>query len=276
MTDLIAKKLIKTDKNGTQYFWSNTCPKCGGTGTLTCYEYIEKGRCFKCDGTGIFEHTWKEYTPEYAKILTDRRIAKHRKGAEERNKKFMLSEGFNEEGFTWIVPGNTYSIKDALKEAGAKFSPLLGWHFNAENPNYPNLIKVSFNDLTSEDVYGTRSYDNAVSKINELQEQYRLSQLTSEWYGAIGDKIALTLTVVSIGHYTTHITYHGEDHWVYTFADADGNKFVWNTSSYLDVTEGDSCTVKGTIKNHSEYKSEKQTELTRCKVDKTEDLADAG
>ena len=63
---------------------------------------------------------------------------------------------------------------------------------------------------------------------------------------------------------------------VYTFTDADGNKFVWKTSAGFPlqdqpdgtqtvVHEGDTITIRGTVKAHGEYKGEKQTELTRVK-----------
>lgn len=45
-----------------------------------------------------------------------------------------------------------------------------------------------------------------------------------------------------------------------------GDTVVWKTSKCLyveDVTE-----ITGTVKEHGEYRGEKQTELTRCKVNK--------
>lgn len=31
------------------------CRKCGGSGHLMCYDHIDKGRCWNCDGIGFFE-----------------------------------------------------------------------------------------------------------------------------------------------------------------------------------------------------------------------------
>ena len=42
--------LIKTDRNGTRYFSSNVCRKCGGTGYLNGYEHIDGARCWRCGG----------------------------------------------------------------------------------------------------------------------------------------------------------------------------------------------------------------------------------
>lgn len=53
---------------------------------------------------------------------------------------------------------------------------------------------------------------------------------------------------------------------VYTFKDVNGNKLVWKTSAYVDVERGEPVELTGTVKEHSEYRDEKQTVLTRCKV----------
>jgi hypothetical protein len=77
---------------------------------------------------------------------------------------------------------------------------------------------------------------------------------------------------------------YGKD-WVYlhTFADAEGNCYIWKTGSplgmYVDkeqdgwldwipATHGDKIQLKATVKDHKEYKGIKQTVLTRCKVTK--------
>ena len=62
-------------------------------------------------------------TPEYAAKLEERRIAREKKKAPERNAKILKDNGFNVEGFMWIVLGNTFKIKEELKTAGARFDP---------------------------------------------------------------------------------------------------------------------------------------------------------
>lgn len=95
MTVTKEPELIKIDKNGTKYYVDYRCPKCGGTGYLPGYEHIDSARCWKCGATGYFETRYKEYTPEYAKVLADRRIARARQGADQRNAKFLSKEGFD-------------------------------------------------------------------------------------------------------------------------------------------------------------------------------------
>ena len=56
--------------------------------------------------------------------------------------------------------------------------------------------------------------------------------------------------------------------YIHTFKDSAGNVLVWKTSSNSlpELNEGDKVHIKGTVKEHSEYKDEKQTVLTRCKI----------
>ena len=54
--------------------------------------------------------------------------------------------------------------------------------------------------------------------------------------------------------------------YVFTFRDQQGNALVWKTGKGLIYEAGTQVHLTGTIKDHSEYKDEKQTVLTRCKV----------
>lgn len=52
----------------------------------------------------------------------------------------------------------------------------------------------------------------------------------------------------------------------YIFEDANGNIMVWGTSNKQDFVRGQKYSIKGTIKDHSEFKGTKQTILSRCEV----------
>ena len=98
----------------------------------------------------------------------------------------------------------------------------------------------------------------------------------SNYVGNIGDKINITLTLVS--EYTFS-TIYGEKV-IYVMKDSEDNVFVWNTTSFLgiegtdsrgnwkfeNVNRGDSFVCKASIKEHSEYKGTKQTVIVRVKV----------
>lgn len=53
---------------------------------------------------------------------------------------------------------------------------------------------------------------------------------------------------------------------IHKFVDKSGNSLVWKTNS-TRLDEGKSYNVKGTVKEHGDYKGWKQTELSRCKAE---------
>ena len=282
-------KLIRVDRNGTKYYVDYRCPKCGGTGYIVGYEHIDGARCWKCNATGYYETKFKEYTPEYAQKLADRRLAKARKGADERNAKFLARYGFSADGKTWVVCGDTYSIKDELKNAGAKFDGFFGWHFDHETEY--TAVMVDINDvaeINDAGDYWWSNYTEIVETIKGLKREKELEgKPVSEYVGNIGDKVEMELTFNGSAHFDTA---YGTTY-IHRFLDSEGNVLVWRTGNdltweeegtrdnftYVDADrrkyilcrnyeKGDKVAIKGTIKEHSEYRGEKQTSLTRCKV----------
>lgn len=104
----------------------------------------------------------------------------------------------------------------------------------------------------------------------------------SQHVGAVGDKVALTVTLDHKASFEVR-AYAGfgtDTMHVYTFRDEAGNALIWKTTSSLGrwgkddkgwetftpVEEGDKVSIKATIKAHGEYKGEKQTELQRVRL----------
>lgn len=259
--------VIKVDKNGTKYWFEVKCPRCGGSGYIYGYEHVEGGICFKCNGSGRYEHSWKEYTPEYAQKLDDRRLAKAKKTAPARNAALLKKLGFDENGKAWIVVGNTFEIKDQLKAAGAKFNDF-GWHFDHEVADFP-VHEVDILDFAEVSIDGSYQLGNRGDILNytkELRDKYAPRTNSSEYVGSVGEKLELSAKYLGCSSYETHYTYYGETHNVYKFEDENGNMLIWNTGSFQKFEEGKIYQLKGSVKEHSEYKGNKQTVLTRCKV----------
>jgi len=70
---------------------------------------------------------------------------------------------------------------------------------------------------------------------------------------------------LTLKHHFSYDGVYGVSHH-YLFEDEDGNVIVWKASSSHDMIEGKKYCVKGTIKEHSEYKNIPQTLITRCEV----------
>ena len=259
--------LIKTDKNGTKYWKDDVCPKCNGSGYINYYSHVAAGVCFLCGGSGFHTTTWKEMTPEYAQKLADKRLAKMRAKADERNKNFFKSIGFSEDGKAWVVAGKTYEIKEQLKEAGAKFCAGIGWHFDHEVSEY-TCFEISI------EMVGQKGIDDAwfllpISEIENVLREFRNTaapKTASEYVGNIGDKLTLKVKLVDEHAFQTNYGYHLGYTYILRFVDEVGNTIIWKTSSFTDCKKDNKYIITGKVKDHIEYIGDKQTVLTRCKL----------
>lgn len=100
----------------------------------------------------------------------------------------------------------------------------------------------------------------------------------SNYVGNIGDKISVKVTYLET---FTYDSYFGASH-IHLFEDDNGNIFKWSTGTGLKFTvddihsggsqwytldKGATIQLSGKIKDHNEYRSQKQTVLTRCKYE---------
>lgn len=284
-------KLIKIDRNGSKYYEGMIdCPKCGGSGLIVhhmengqpSYQWTDGGVCWKCSGSGKVLGKWIERTPEYEAKLAAKRLAKQeaklaeqKAHADETNAEFFQKQGFNADGKTWVVLGNTFEVKDQLKEAGCKFTGILGWHTDHQLEGY-DMLMLDVSECYDKDYAGIYRWnlwknDGLEAKIKEASQKAIASRSKSQHVGNVGDRIHIKATVTGFHWYTTQFG----DVNIYTFTDSFNNVFVWKTSSSLDrivgnickpVLEGETVELKATVKGHDEYQGIKQTVLTRCKV----------
>ena len=108
-----------------------------------------------------------------------------------------------------------------------------------------------------------------------LAEEARIKaqKAISQYVGEIGQRITVKGTFVKTTWFKVQsFSGFGEDiMYIHTFKDADGNVLVWKTGRGLgdiDLRYGEMVEINGTVKQHSEYKDEKQAVLIRCKVTK--------
>lgn len=288
-------KLIKIDRNGSKHYEGMiTCDRCGGRGYYAIamrnnqpvLSPLDSGVCWKCGGAGKVHGTWIERTPEYEAKLAAKRLERHNKKmaeleakqaerkahADELNAVFFQKQGFNAEGKTWVVLGDTYQIKDELKALGCRYTTMIGWHIDHDLDGYDTLM-VDVEDCFytgADGIYHWQNWKTDVAdKIKEATKQINRSK--SDYVGKVGDKIRITATMTGLHFFKTQF---GDQH-IYTFTDIFNNVFVWKTTSYLDritkntcipVQKGEKVELIGTVKDHSEYNGIKQTVLTRCKM----------
>ena len=97
----------------------------------------------------------------------------------------------------------------------------------------------------------------------------------SQHVGSPKQKLTITGTLTVCGGYETQFDYIR----IFKIVDDNGNVFIWKTATIIEQTfERDGhhdmvvldkpirVEIAGTVKEHGEYRGEKQTVLTRCKV----------
>lgn len=212
-----------------------TCSRCGnGNGifyTHVCNgvpipSHVDQGVCFKCLGSGWEWTTEILMTPENEAKAEQRRAKEREKQAEKQKEIDALNAQKEAE-------------RKAQEEAEAK----------------------------------ARAEEEARIKAEKAMSNYR---------GNVGEKIDEQVTYLGSAHFEVK-SFSGfgtETMYVHNFRDNEGNKLVWKTSTdnfawklneetneFDRILEaGQRVNLKGTIKAHNEYKEEKQTSVTRCKV----------
>lgn len=113
----------------------------------------------------------------------------------------------------------------------------------------------------------------------ERRKAYEAQKAVSQYQGEVGDKIKIEIVESHTGHYETRFGFTTKYMNVHIMKDAAGNVYTWHTEcglgyetekgnyeSWHGIEEGERFTLAGTIKAHNEYKGEKQTVMTRCKI----------
>lgn len=91
------------------------------------------------------------------------------------------------------------------------------------------------------------------------REAAKASKPNSNWVGEIGQRIEIAANCKCVASWYSDFG----PGYLYKFTTDDGNIFTWKTGKAIDDGK---VTIKGTIKAHTEFNTEKQTELTRCKI----------
>jgi len=267
----MGRTLIRTDKNGTKYYHV-TCPcmKCGGQGYIKHFHYVEGGLCFDCNGSGVIDYEEKEYTEEYLKKLEERRRkaqekkdAKRKAEADELNKAFFERNNFSAEGKTYVALGDSYSMRDKLKELGFRFNNCVGWMFPVKVDGIETL-ELSADDcyekdrlgvydwrepkkiyfLKSEQITMEEARDNDYSWEDGFSWEWKAMYLVhranlvressdseSGYVGIVGDGIVTEVTLKRTTSWESSFGYRTKTMYMHIMEDSNGNVIVWKTDN---------------------------------------------
>lgn len=101
---------------------------------------------------------------------------------------------------------------------------------------------------------------------NKKREALKAQENTGDYLFEVGQRVTETVMVKDHKTYSSY-AYNGEEctKHIYTFI-LNGNTLVWFTEKRLSCNIGDSLKLTGTVKEHKEFNSVKQTIMTRCKI----------
>lgn len=277
------------EKGGKMYSRVKTkCDRCGGTGIMASRVEngviipipVDNGICYKCLGRKYEEKEVRLYTEKERATLdrqTERRAEKASAKVEaekaeklaksEENKKNWLEQnGFSAEGITYAIVGDTYSIKDWLKENGYKFNPFLRWHGPEELMKLPEgyqTLSFKFDDLYKWEpmVKSAFPYEDAKQKVEKAMAQAEGPSL-SEYIGEVGERLR-NITAI----YTSTHGFQGAFGYtnIHSFKSGE-NVLVWFTTKDLNFEKGTLVDLTGTINLHEEFRGVKTTRINRCVV----------
>lgn len=97
-------------------------------------------------------------------------------------------------------------------------------------------------------------------EIDQAKRKAQEAAKASNWVGENGRKIEVNVADIKV--ITSWETQWGITK-IYKITDDHGNVLTWKTSSWIN--EDRITKISGTVKDHTEFRGEKQTELTRCK-----------
>lgn len=95
----------------------------------------------------------------------------------------------------------------------------------------------------------------------EAQRKAEQATMKNEWFGSIGERITVMQPECKL--LTSWETDFGIKY-LYRFTTDNGWVFTWKTGNFVE--SGRKLKVVGTVKAHTEFRGQKQTELTRCKI----------
>ena len=275
------------EKNGKMYVSARCkCDRCNGSGIAISHVYNgqpvpyvnDGGICYSCNGAGYFRKEIRLYTDKEfeqmekasAKAAEKREAAREQKmKAEYANKraKWLEENCFNENLTTFVYfPADSFEVKDNLKNAGFRFSKILLWHIANIPEGYEDkVVEINLDQIAEIGAWGEGFYKpDARTFVDDILKNCRpVEESTSEWIGEEKERLYdIPVTLKRIRGMETRFGFSQ----LVEFETKNLDKIVWWTTVDIQFNIGDEVLLTGTVKSHDEFRSVKQTTMTRCKL----------
>ena len=170
-------------------------------------------------------------------------------------------EGYTKGETTNYIKNNYNDLEEASSEEIFEFINWLEERASSRNSDYLNsLLKLRITKVVKE-----IELNLVLSAIGiyfkDRKEQDLRDNNPSQFVGNVGDTISFTVKdMVAIT--SRSYSYYGPESTFWRITGTDNNLYMWSTSLYFE--KGD--TIRAKVKDHRDYRNEKQTIITRGKV----------
>lgn len=264
------------EENGKLYtIVRGTCDRCGGTGRYGWGAIINgnpqhAGVCYKCNGSGKTSKKVRLYNEkEFQATVRARENRREKAAAQKAERKakafdrWLERNGFTIYGETFVVYGNTYPIKEQLKEVGYKFSKELMWH----GPSAVCVPEDCFVErINWFDVYEWHE-DQGYMEITEEGQKFLAELFSKNAEGGYIGRVGKRLRNVP-AFFEKEVSFEGAygiSH-AYTFKNVEGAQITWFTTCTRNFQEGQEYLITGTVKKQEVYRNVKTTYMSRCDI----------
>lgn len=247
------------------------CGRCGGTGI-----YKNFGTCYECKGAGYVIKETRLFTKEEkdvyqkAKATEDEIFEREQLTREQEAKRNWLEyNNFDENGNTFIVLGDSYSIKDKLKSLGFKYSNYIKWHCATFSDDWDFMVKqVNVNDFYHW-VPGVKGYLISEEGKSKLKMIYAEAPSKEELVGNIGERISVEVSF--IGRRAIDSNWGAAS--LFMFDTLDHQRLIWNTTTCPIVPNADTFMLTATVKKIGfDSTGHKVTYITRAKMEEPNEI----
>lgn len=260
MTDLFnrdgSQPPAVTIHQGKRPFWvkARSCTRCGGAGASD--RWIYTGRvCYDCNGVGT------RGTVEVS-LYTQAELEKLNATAEKRRTTTKRKAD--------AAQALRRAEADALRaDFEAKHADLLAWLRAAvagreqDEGFLPDMLRTANTRASWSEAQVT-----AIAKVKASREAVAAKRAASTHVGTVGQRLTFDVTVEHVATFdrpSFSASWLSETVNITTLRDAAGNALVVKSTSFCPQ-KGDTMKLKGTIKEHAEYRGEAQTILMRVAV----------
>ena len=169
-----------------------------------------------------------------------------------------------------LLPANFSAYSEESKQ---KAQDIMNYFKNADDSasDYIHNLKI----IASEGCTSARNLGYSVSMVPSYRREMEKAEedvkrakahdtekAESQFVGKVGDKISINVASATCVYSSESI--YGMQY-LYKFVGTDNNVYMWSTSNWIEDTDRVES-IKGSVKNHEEFRGVKQTILTRCKV----------